>query len=86
MTGNILLCRGQDAALYTLNGELLVEQHACAEGDEVVACCALFEGSGNEYLARNLIFTGHRHGVINVSFLLHLLHAVPTLMHCRFGM
>ena len=67
MTGTILLCRGQDAALFTLNGELLLEQHACAEGDEVITSCACFEGSGNEYLSRNLIFTGHRHGVVNVS-------------------
>ena len=68
VTGHILLCRSQNAALYTLNGELLLEQRACAEGDEVITACTFFEGSGNEFLTRNLVFTGHRHGVVNVSF------------------
>ena len=55
------------ASLYTLNGELLLEQHVCAEGDEAVTSCAFYEGSGSEYLDQNLIFTGHKRGAVNVS-------------------
>ena len=67
VTGTILLCRGPNVLLCTLNGEYLLDQRVCTEGDESVTCCAFFEGSGNEFLTRNLIFTGHKHGVVNVS-------------------
>ena len=69
VTGTIMLCRGPGVALLTLNGSLLLEQHLCVEGDESISSCAFYEGSGNEYLKRELIFTGHHHGVVNVSLL-----------------
>lgn len=74
VSGHILLCRGPYALLYTLNGQLLVKQNLCTtdgrnnadkEGDEIL-CCAFYEGVGSEYLERELIFTGHKHGVTNV--------------------
>ena len=61
-----MLCRGPEVALFTLNGELLLEQHVCVEGDETITACAFYEGVGNEYLQQNLVFTGHRRGVVNV--------------------
>jgi len=61
-----MLCRGPEVALFTLNGDLLLEQHICAEGDEMITACAFYEGSGSEYLQQNLVFTGHRRGVVNV--------------------
>jgi hypothetical protein len=66
VSGHILLCRGSHLLLYTLNGHLLVEQRLCERDDEEILCAAFYEGAGNEYLARELIFTGHTHGVTNV--------------------
>ena len=62
-----MLCRGQDVTLYNLNGDFILEQLVCVEGDELVTSCAFYEGNGSEYLQRNLIFTGHRRGVVNVG-------------------
>ncbi|KAL9601567.1 MAG: hypothetical protein Q9219_002401 [cf. Caloplaca sp. 3 TL-2023] len=64
VNGRILVCRGKVLTLFTLNGEVLVEQNVCTE-DRVV-CAAFFEGTGNEWLRRELVFTGHRWGVVNV--------------------
>ena len=61
-----MICRGPNVALFTLNGDYLLEQPVCVEGDEVITSCAFYEGSGNEYLEQDLIFTGHRRGVVNV--------------------
>lgn len=69
ITGDIMLCRGSRLLLYTLNGRLLLDENICdtSEADDVVTTCAWYEGAGNEWLQRNLIFTGHRRGVVNVS-------------------
>ena len=67
VTGVIMLCRGPEVSLWTLNGDELLEQNIYVEGDDTIFSCAFYEGSGSEYLERNLIFTGHRKGVVNVS-------------------
>lgn len=61
-------------SLWTLNGDLVVEHNILVEGDHAISSCAFYEGSGNEYLERNLIFTGHKKGVVNVG----LRDACPT--------
>jgi hypothetical protein len=33
---------------------------------DYIASCAFYEGTGNEWLERDLVFTGHRRGVVNV--------------------
>ena len=66
VTGHILLSQGRDVSLYTLNGHLLVKQRVCDSPDDQVTCCAFYEGAGNEWLERELIFTGHAHGVVNI--------------------
>ncbi|MCJ1399799.1 hypothetical protein MMC11_003002 [Xylographa trunciseda] len=66
VSGTIMLCRGPEVALFTLNGDLLLEQNVCAEGDESITSCAFYEGAGNEYIEQNLVFTGHRKGVVNI--------------------
>ncbi len=63
----IMLCRGHTLSLSTLNGDLILEQKVCLEGEEAIISCAFYEGLGNEYLERDLIFTGHKRGVVNVS-------------------
>ncbi|KAM7209628.1 beige protein 1 [Naviculisporaceae sp. PSN 640] len=68
VTGEIMLCSGPNVLLYTLNGDLIVDQNVCAaEGyDDFVHSCAFYEGSGNEWLENSLIFTGHKRGRVNV--------------------
>ncbi len=67
VTGIIMLCRGSNVSLYTLNGDPILEQNVCVEGEDLITSCAFYEGNGNEYLERDLIFTGHKRGVVNVS-------------------
>lgn len=79
VSGHILICQGPNVLLYTLNGHLLLKQNVCdsdsdpdsdsdcnnaEEGD--LLCCAFYEGAGNEWLERELLFTGHGNGVVNV--------------------
>ncbi|PGH04916.1 hypothetical protein GX51_03212 [Blastomyces parvus] len=65
-TGNILVCRGNRISLYTLNGALLLDQAVCEEADDCILSCAFYEGVSNEWLARELLFTGHKRGVVNI--------------------
>ena len=53
--------------LYTLNGALLLEQAACDSADDSVLTCVFYESVNNEWLERDLLFTGHKRGVVNVS-------------------
>ncbi|KAH6630350.1 hypothetical protein B0J18DRAFT_488148 [Chaetomium sp. MPI-SDFR-AT-0129] len=99
VTGDVMLCSGQNVLLYTLNGELILDQNVCANhghdtyrdehdddddhhehhdeattaaiaAEDFVHACAFYEGSqqgaGNEWLENQLVFTGHRRGVVNV--------------------
>lgn len=52
--------------MYTLNGEHVLTQNICDLPEDNVLCCAFYEGLGNEWLERELFFTGHRRGVVNV--------------------
>ncbi|KAK3935610.1 beige protein 1 [Diplogelasinospora grovesii] len=68
-TGDIMLCSGPNVLLYTLNGDLILDQNVCgiAEGhDDYVHSCAFYEGAGNEWLENLLVFTGHKRGRVNV--------------------
>ena len=65
VNGTIMICRGPDLSLFTLNGDPILEQSLGKEEDNITSC-AFYEGAGNEYLQRDLIFTGHRRGVVNV--------------------
>lgn len=68
VSGEIMLCSGPNVLLFTLNGELLLEQNVCGgEGqDDYVHSCGFYEGQGSEWLENFLIFTGHRRGRVNV--------------------
>ncbi len=81
-TGDVMLGAGQNILLYTLNGELILDQNVCsttshelppqaasaAAAEDYVHACAFYEGStgGSEWLENQLVFTGHRRGVVNV--------------------
>jgi beige protein homolog 1 len=76
ISGEIMLCSGPNVLMYTLNGELILDQNVCALStssatqdsyrDDYVISCAFYEGAGNEWLENLLVFTGHRRGRVNV--------------------
>ncbi|CAK7234463.1 Beige protein-like 1 [Sporothrix bragantina] len=67
VTGEIMVCSGPNVVLYTLNGDLLLDQNVCDGGPEdYVHSCAFYEGAGNEWLENCLVFTGHRRGRVNI--------------------
>ncbi|XHG00027.1 hypothetical protein AWENTII_003499 [Aspergillus wentii] len=67
VSGDIMVCRGNRISLYTLNGTLLLEQVACEAPDDYIMACVFYEGVNNEWQERELLFTGHKRGVVNVS-------------------
>ena len=85
ITGVIMLCRRSVVSLWTLNGDLILEQNIHVEGDDLISTCAFYEGSGNEYLERNLIFTGHKKGVVNVCVCHALACTESQLTRTRYG-
>ncbi|KAL1872283.1 hypothetical protein VTK73DRAFT_1665 [Phialemonium thermophilum] len=68
VSGEIMLCTGPNVLLYTLNGDLILDQNVCgAESpDDFIHSCAFYEGAGNEWLENFLVFTGHKRGRVNV--------------------
>lgn len=68
VSGEIMICSGPNVTLYTLNGELLLDQNVCAPGehDDFVHSCSFYEGSGSEWLENFILFTGHRRGKVNI--------------------
>lgn len=52
--------------MYTLNGEVLVDQPVCDSPDDHVLSCVFYEGVQNEWLERELVLTGHSRGVVNI--------------------
>jgi len=68
VSGEIMLCSGPNVLLYSLNGDLILDQNVCgAEGpDDFVHSCAFYEGANNEWLETFLVFTGHKRGRVNV--------------------
>lgn len=53
--------------LSTINGEKIIDQDIKVGSDDVVSCCAFYETLGSDWIETELIFTGHRRGVANVS-------------------
>lgn len=81
-----MICRRDRVSLYTLNGSLLLEQILCDSVDDSIMTCVFYEGVNNEWQERELLFTGHRRGVVNVRALWYS-HGfqVLMLMDYRFG-
>ena len=52
--------------MYTLNGEMLVDQPVCDSPDDHVLSCVFYEGVQNEWLERELVLTCHSRGVVNI--------------------
>ncbi|PYH48765.1 Beige/BEACH domain protein [Aspergillus saccharolyticus JOP 1030-1] len=66
VTGEIMICRGDRLSLYSLNGSLLLEQTVGDSADDKVMTCVFYEGVNNMWQERELLFTGHKHGVVNI--------------------
>ncbi|OQO06015.1 hypothetical protein B0A48_08603 [Cryoendolithus antarcticus] len=66
ISGHIALCRGPNLLLYTINGHLFLSQQVCDSQSDSMFSCAFYSGANNEWVERELIFTGHAHGVVNV--------------------
>ncbi|KAF2857357.1 beach-domain-containing protein [Piedraia hortae CBS 480.64] len=62
VTGRIVLAQGRDLVLYAPNGTLLLRQRV----EEGITALAFYEGSGNEYTSRELVFSGHESGAVCV--------------------
>ena len=69
VSGVVMLCRRRALSLFTLNGDPILDEDVCQEHDDMITACAFYEGSGNEYLERDLIFTGHQRGLLDVVLL-----------------
>ncbi|RKF65021.1 Beige protein-like protein 1 [Erysiphe neolycopersici] len=65
VNGNIMICMGQIVKIFTLNGELILEQNICYDHDDFISSCAWYEGVGNEWIENELCFTGQCGGVAN---------------------
>lgn len=63
-----MLCRGSRLSLFTLNGALLLDEVVCDKSDDCIVSCAFYEGANNEWIEEEIAFTGHKRGVVNVSF------------------
>lgn len=68
VTGHIALACGPRLIVTTLNGQVLLNQDISDGDDDFdgITALALYEGVGNEWCERELIFTGHRRGVAKV--------------------
>ncbi|KAI5791858.1 hypothetical protein EDC01DRAFT_616117 [Geopyxis carbonaria] len=66
VTGDIMLCSGAQLSIFTINGQLIFSQDVCGALDDTIMSCAFYEGLGNEWLERELIFTGHKRGIVNI--------------------
>ncbi|KAF2105151.1 hypothetical protein BDV96DRAFT_509922 [Lophiotrema nucula] len=66
-TGTIVLACASKLFITTLNGKLLLEKDVCDSDDpDGITAVAVYEGVANEWCERELIFTGHRKGVVKI--------------------
>lgn len=68
VTGNVFVCHGTNIDVYNLNGEPLIKQDTSerSSADDNILSLACYEGAGNEWLERDILFTGHKRGVVKV--------------------
>jgi len=68
VTGNVVICHGSWITIFTLNGDLLVSQNTSerSSADDNIVSVACYEGAGNEWLERDIMFTGHKRGIVKV--------------------
>ncbi|KAH9861669.1 hypothetical protein J1614_011422 [Plenodomus biglobosus] len=74
VTGHIVLAVGSRLIVTTLNGTVLLNEDICDSEEDVdgITAIGVYEGVGNEWCERELIFTGQRRGVVKIF------HLTPT--------
>lgn len=77
-TGDIATCSGPNLHWWTVNGDLFAEQMICADAKKGILACVFYEGVGHEWIAKDLLFTAHKEGVVRV------LHWI-CIVNVRFG-
>ncbi|KAH4339013.1 hypothetical protein HBH98_211680 [Parastagonospora nodorum] len=72
VTGHVVMACGRRLVVCTLNGAVLLDEDVCDSEDDAegISALAVYEGSGNEWVERELIFTGHRRGIVKIFNLL----------------
>ena len=65
-TGDVLLARGRNLKIVTLNGTVLLEENICDDADDEVLCLAWVEALKQEWMAKILFVTGHKAGLVKV--------------------
>ncbi|KAL6705713.1 Beige protein-like 1 [Coniothyrium glycines] len=70
-TGHIVLACRHRLIVTTLNGTVLLNEDICDNEDdqEGITALAVYEGVGNDWFERELIFTGHRRGIVKIFHL-----------------
>lgn len=68
-TGDIATCAGPNLHWWTVNGDVFAEQMICADCRGGILACVFYEGVGQEWIARDLLFTAHKEGVVRVCVL-----------------
>jgi hypothetical protein len=56
-----------------VNGDLFAEQMICTDAKKGILACVFYEGIGHEWIAKDLLFTAHKEGVVRVCIGLALL-------------
>jgi beige protein homolog 1 len=67
VTGDIATCSGPNLYWWTVNGDLFAEQMICTEARKGIIACVFYEGVGQEWISKDLLFTAHKEGVVRVS-------------------
>jgi ribosome-associated translation inhibitor RaiA len=68
LTGHLVLACGPRLIVCGLNEPMLLDQDVCGEEDDsdVITAVAVYEGQGTEWVQREILFTGHRRGVVKI--------------------
>jgi hypothetical protein len=82
VTGHIVLACGSRLIVTTLNGTVLLDEDICDSEDDAdsITAVAVYEGVGNEWCERDLIFTGHRRGILKVRIYFVVLYITSTYL------
>jgi len=69
VTGDIATCSGPNLHWWTINGDLFAEQMICTDSRKGILTCIFYEGVGQEWISRDLLFTAHKEGIVRVRIL-----------------
>ncbi|KAG4304113.1 hypothetical protein PORY_002477 [Pneumocystis oryctolagi] len=64
--GDIAICSGADISIWTINGDLLLRQNIELKKNDMIFSCKFYEGISNEWIEYDLLFTGHKFGIVQV--------------------